>query len=547
MIQSETIENLTGFGSKNAKGEAFLAENMIPGQFGLEANITIKDETATGTLARFNWFAEKTGTDAGVFAADTNGLIWKRTAGNWAVANSPSSSHGNGLIATPDGRLLYARDAKLGVYDGSLWADDSFNFGATVTDFRPMELYQDWVVIGNGNALALYNMFDSSFTANGFSLPGNAVVRAIKANQTGLLVGANTTGNQSFIFLWDARSIRSISEWIWFDAPIQSICKYGARWIVTTQTGQYITDGYSITAIPSPADAIAQNTIFTCTPAGTKVVGNSLYTSNSTVLYNRMKSGLYIQDLQNGQFSYATVDNSCKTDMTMGSIHQDSSLNFYISYSTNLPSAHHVALLTNATPDFATLIYPRLGNTDNQKVADGFKLDVTLIPEGSSVHKSGGFTAALKIYNFKRPLWGYGVTNAASSNTTTIKVDGSISGKNNAMVGDEVTVLSGVNAGQVRHITAIANENTNTEIWTLDSALPNNMESGAYFNVQPFQLIKTKAFSFSTLAELESIYFPIRNKIRGRKFLAKIVFTDISGITLAESSGTFTYNDLGIV
>ncbi len=548
MLQIETIENLAGFGSGNLPGEYYHSENLISGQFGLEANISIVEDSVTNSPARFNWFAEiDSFLNPGVYAVDTSGKIFYKTGGVWGQVRNPGSSHGNGLIMAEGHQILYARDEFLGLFNGGTsWFDSYKDFGKVSTEPRPMELYEDWVLIGNEEDIALYNTLDSSFTADAFTLPSRFIVRAIKSNQTGVLIGANYQG-RSIVFLWDVRSTRSISEWIWFDQPIQSICKYGSRWIVTTTKEQIITDGYSTAKLPSPPDVLHQEAVFNVLPAGTLVIDNKLYTANTSDKYNRLKSGLYIQDLTSGLFQFVPVANGCRSGVTMGAMFQDSDLNHYISYATSLPSGNFVAQIDETSPVTATLISPKLGAGPNNKVAEGLQLDISANPKTSTLNSAGSFDVSVKIYNFKRQLWGYGVTNGISADEDELRVDGTLSGKNNAKVGDEITILSGANAGQVRHITAIANAGTNTETWTLNSELPNLTESGAYLNVQPFQLVKTKTVSISDLSELQSIYFDIRNRIKGRKFLAKIVISNISTIALATPSLSFIYDDLGVI
>ena len=547
MLKIETIENFAGFGDRNAPGEIYHSENMIPGQFGLEANLAVVDQTANDSPTLFNWFAEKfPNTNDGIYAFDAAGKLFYYSGGAWNSIKSLTSATGNGLIGVA-AKLYYAYDTYLGLYTGSSFFDTYKDLSTNSSDkafLKPLEVYEDWIVIGNGRNISLFNMRDDSIANQALTLPGDFVVRAIKSNQTGLLIGANFKG-RSIIFLWDAQATRSISEWIWFESPIQSICKYGSRWIVTTAKMQYITDGYSLSTLPLPPDAIVQADVFNCLPAGTRVIGDKLYTANTVSSYNRLKSGLYIQDLINGTFSFISPGN--KADMTMGAVYEDSSSVQHLSYSTNLPSAYHVSTVINQAPSSVTLISPRLGNGANKKVAAGAKLDLSVTPNVTTLSKSGSFSVSLKVYNFKRQLWGYGVTNGASSAADTLKVDGTVSGKNNGKVGDEVTILSGANAGKVRHIASISGEDTSSEVWTLDSALSNNTESGAYFNVQPFQLVKTKSITISSLSELESIYFDIRNRIKGRKFLLKAVITDISGVSVSIPSLAFIYDDLGVI
>src|ERR1039457_3096248 len=85
-----------------------------------------------------------------------------------------------------------------------------------------MEIYEDWVVISNQNAIALLNTTDDSFTNQGMALPTGYNVATLRAGSSGVLVGVNVNARGA-IFLWDAYSNGSISEWIWFNANILAI------------------------------------------------------------------------------------------------------------------------------------------------------------------------------------------------------------------------------------------------------------------------------------------------------------------------------------
>jgi hypothetical protein len=75
------------------------------------------------------------------------------------------------------------------------------------------------------------------------------------------------------------------------------------------------------------------------------------------------------------------------------------------------------------------------------------------------------FNVSLKIYDFKRQLWGAQVTNPAlgSSHKNQLQVNGTSTFFTKAQKGDEVTILDGVNAGQIAHISPIANAGASNE------------------------------------------------------------------------------------
>jgi hypothetical protein len=540
MIQIQSIENLSGFGDKNTQGEYYHSENLVSGQFGMEANIAVVDDTLSDSPQFFNWFAQR---DSTIYAVDITGRIFARSGNNWSLVRTPTNaSTGQGLLQGSDGNLYYLQNRYLGRFDGTTWNDSFKDQVNSNGDLKPMDLYEDWILASRISSVSIYNITDGSFNANALTLPQDATIKGIKSNQTGILIGADLN-NRSFIFLWDARSVRSISEWIWFDSPILSICTWGARWIVTTITGQFVTDGYSVQSLPTPPDATQEKSVFNCGRSGTLTINDKLYTLNQGSDYNRLKTGLYILDLTTGLYNFVSLGPQQNVDTR--AMFRDSNNTLYISYALSLD--YRVATIKSQSPSRALLVSPQLGVGTNNKVAEGVKVDLSINPKTTTLISSGSFKIAAKIYNFKRQLWGYGVTNGTSTTADTLKVDGTVTGYNNAKVGDEITILRNANAGEVRHITSISGANTSSEIWTLDSPLPSNTTSGTYFNIQPFQLIKTKTITINDLSELEGVYFDIKNRIKGKKFLVKIVLSDISNVSIVIPSLTFIYDDLGII
>jgi hypothetical protein len=152
-------------------------------------------------------------------------------------------------------------------------------------------------------------------------------------------------------------------------------------------------------------------------------------------------------------------------------------------------------------------------------------------------------SVALKIYNFKRQLWGHATTNASLSNHAQLQVDGTSSSNYDAQVGDEVTVLNGVNAGAVAHITAVANDAASNETWTLDTSLTGQTENNVQLQVQPFVLVKKQ--TFTSLVSLKNFFWSV-NSIKGKQFLTKFVI-DGMGANLAVEMQTsyFVFDDIG--
>jgi hypothetical protein len=442
------------------------------------------------------------------------------------------------------------------------WTDQWKDFGSTLTttDFRPMDTYEDWVVIGNKNQVALLNITDDSFNANGLNLLSGFNIRCIKSGRTGILIGANFN-NRGVLILWDAYSTRSIAPWIWRNANIQCIVPTDDGWIVFTTKGIYETNGYSIQPLmPKLPDDIANSTTILANllPQGADIINNKLVFWGSFGDHNRKKAGLYVLDLETKLMEFVRVSNGCTYGVTGGAVFFDNNYSTQLSYTTSTPNTKFIGRLLNSAPTQAHLISQQLGQGQNQsmmlqqttahgqneKVAEGVKFTFGLNNVPTSI-STQTFDASVKVYNFKRQLYTYAQTRAASTSADVLKIDGTQVQYNKAQVGDEVTILHGVNAGQVRHITSIANQGTNTETWTLDSVLPNNTEINILMNVSPFRL--AHKFTSVNLSQLQELFFDVQDRIRGKKFLVKLLLDNIStDLEIELKEGQFIYNDLGL-
>lgn len=543
MLKRQTIDNFKGIGSGKLDGEFFYSENLKPGQFGLEASLYLAAHSVAGGQDRFNWMVEFLGAPWGV---DLGGDIYKEASGTWTLAHANvNASDGNGFVVDQKGRLLFAQDRWLGMTtDGTSFSDNWKDLIDTITDFRPMDIYEDWVAIGNGNKVKVLNTTDDS-VADGLTLPSGFTVRCIKSNRTGILIGANA-GNRGVLILWKPGYTRSLNEWIWLDAPMQSIAKAGDIWVVTTTQEQYLTDGYSLTRkLPPLPDTLIVLQPYTVGPSGTLYSDGKILTANTDVFgrYNRHKTGLWILDLATDLYQFVSAINGQTVDMTWGALFKSSTSRIIGSYSSTLPAEKKVVELKDDIAPRAVLIAGPFGSGPTKKTAQNASIGLSTLSSVSVVQAGKSFKVAAKIYNFKRTLWGYGTTNAVSATAITLKVDGTSAGFNNAKVGDEVTILSGANAGQARHIASIAGEGTSTEVWTMDIAFSTTTESGAILQVMPFKLIASKTVTSTTLDELEDIFFDIKNKIKGKRYLLKFVISDISSFPLNIDHVSLDYDD----
>jgi hypothetical protein len=388
------------------------------------------------------------------------------------------------------GNLLYANgstNTQIGKYDGTTWTDA---FVTISSGQHSMDTYEDLRLIANGTEIAVIDSADALNSA-AFTLPSNMTIVALKSGPTGVLIGANF-GYQGALILWDASALRAKTPWKWTNGQILAIEKYGENWIVKTKREVLVTNGYTVRRLFGVFDDPLSFKSYDNTnvlPQQMIIINDTLIfsitsqSSGQSYEYGKMKPGIYLYSLSRHAWNYIPVATGNMIGLDIGSLFADINFNnrILIGYKDRQTGKKYIAQLSNTPPIRATYVsevlgtgrphYQRifLGPTD--KTAEALVLNLSPL---NSITDTAAltFSVALKIYNFTRQLWGKSVTNAAlgSSHKDQLQVDGTSSSNFDAHVGDEVTILDGANAGQVAHITTIANDSASNETWTLDSA-----------------------------------------------------------------------------
>ncbi|MGE0126677.1 MAG: hypothetical protein AB7U82_01135 [Blastocatellales bacterium] len=557
MLKVETFKNFGGFGTGGQPGEYFYSQGMNKSQFGVVSGwkvAKVKDNADSGmsSLSLINFFTQGNfGSTNYVYGFDASGNLYRSTLGlgNWSLERTVNSvsSHGNGLLFDQKNRLLYRNDRYLGMTsDGSSFTDNWKDLGASysTTDLCQMDNYEDWVVIANLNAVAVLNVTDDSLNNVALNLPAGYKVRCVRAGRTGILIGLNFN-NKGAVLLWEPNYTRSIAPWVWFNANIKAIIPSDEGWIVITSRGIYLTNGYTRTDILETLPDTRKNSgsiLNNLLPQGAETVEQYLAFWGGGS-FNRNKAGLWLLDLNTKLFEFAPASNDVTYNVTGGAIFFDNNFTTHLSFTTNTPSKKIIGKLNNINPSHALLITEPLGQGGSTKVAEGVKLSFGLDTKQYETPVLT-FDVSVKIANLTRNIWNYAQTRAASASANILKIDGTLFSYH-ARVGDEVTVLEGVNAGQVRHILSVANAGLNTEEWTLDSALPSNTEINVYLSIAPFKLVKK--YSFNNISELKELYFDVQNRIKGKKFLVEILLENLqSNLELELYEGQLIYDELSL-
>jgi len=547
-----------GFSDQPIAGTHFYSQGFTPTKFGTGTMYSIIQKISSAGITGLGAINAMVTMNGYLMVQDSNGAIWKETTRggfDFTQVRTPLGN-GAGMITDQYGNLLYACGAtnnQLGKYDGTTWND---TYQSLSSNQHPMDTYQDLRLIADGyNVACIYN--DGSYNAAAFAIPSQMVITAIKSGPNGILIGAHLNGN-GVLILWDGNALRAKTPWKWISSgKILSIDTYGQEWIVKTQRQTLITNGMTISEKFGMFDDPMAFNNFDSTqiiPRQIAVVNDMLVftitsTTGNTAQFGRMKPGVYLYSFSRRAWGYIPVGPTFNLNVNcvFFDVANDRVL---ISYSAG--GANYIGALVPVPPTQAVFVSEELGlgkikyqrtffgPTD--KTIEAVVINMAVL-NSSTMATPISFSASVKIYNFKRQLWGHIATSATSPANNKLVVDATASGAYRAQVGDEVTVLEGQNAGFIAHITAITNTGLSNETWTLNYTPGYATASGINVQVQPFVLVARQ--TFTNLTQLKNIFFSV-NSIKGKQFLIKIVLDGIANnLALELLTSYWAFNDLG--
>lgn len=561
-LKLETIDQFLGFGDGKRRGEYYYSQGMKLSRMGIKPGWVmvenVKDGAAlstTTTLHLITWFNQRdeSGT-VWIYAVANDGKVYKVAQGlaTWDyLSGFTVSGYGNGMGVDTEKNIVIAGKQYLGkiALDGTKtnnWKDLGVDETAM---WRPIERYEDTMVIGCKNSIATYTGDGTDFCKQTFAFPDGFIIRAMKSGRTGILIGMNFEG-QGILALWDNYSDRAIAPWIWLKEQVLAIAQYDGKWIVAVGDEFILTDGYTTQHLCYAPDTRIQGTslgtkfTMSYSPGCMVVKNHYLLVAGGGAERNRIQQGVWVYDLETRLWEFCAVSNDCTYTVGIGGIFVDSAYHILVGYVTSTPNNKYVGWVRNAASTTAFFITNPIGKGDNRKIPEGLILNIGYDLFNPEYASDPDWEITAKIFDFKRQLWLYGETKVISPSTDEIVVNASLSNMNHAEIGDEITISDGVNAGEVRHILSVSGAGTSTETWTLDSDLNSLTEANVLLIISPFKKIATKTLNTTTIKN-NLYYFPIKDAPDGKKFLIKILIKGATDMIPEISSLSFLYNDLG--
>jgi hypothetical protein len=652
--KAETISQLYGFGNKiqASRSEHFRSAGLSESPFGMTASRTIKswvtdadfaDDPDKDSFEGIEHFTAGSGlaSDGGggnyVYFKDRSGDILQAQNGISTpelVYPHKNSSHFNtgfagGLIIDQKGRLLYAGERKLGMFDGAIdnrnititatngsdnfvktsgddflstdeehlirvsydskqyyfrinsrisatevdlygsgwtfptgsysavvmlsWDDNWKDFGSDYNDstqdgydaYIATETYEDTVLFGRNNNITTLNTLTDTVTTDAspaFNLPSGYDITHIHKGANGILIGANFQG-KGVLVLWDNYSDRSIAPWIELPDRLISMCKYNGGWIIITAREFYYTNGYSLEVLADSLldmhiDPLAPQPL----PQTSVVIENHLHFKANYSANGKRREGVYRMNLSTRRVEFIGKEDMNVYDENITSL-------FYSNVSGNtrlfVGETLGISYIDDATPPTVShLITNPVGKGANTKYAEAVKLDLGIDPTYYATSNTFSFEAIVKICPLDQQVQAPAVVKTTQPSSTTIEVDETVYAQ--AQKGDEIEFLNGNNAGYTRNITSIADGGTDTAIYTLDRALPALASANDNIVRTRFQLVANKAFSAVSDIDPKLLWYTIKNKIKGKRYLLKVEIED-ADVPIEIRPQLFVYDDQGII
>tara|TARA_R100001086_G_C11848145_1_gene260673 strand:+ start:14628 stop:16496 length:1869 start_codon:yes stop_codon:yes gene_type:complete len=435
------------------------------------------------------------------------------------------------------------------------WDDQWKDFGTDVSSnssegddvYIATETYEDTVLFGRHNNITTLNTVTDTVTTDAspaFNLPDDFDIRFIHRGANGILIGANFQG-KGVLVLWDNYSDRSIAPWIMLDDRLISMCKYGGGWIIITAREIFYTNGYSLESL---ATSILDMHIDPLTPRSSYSPQTSLVSEG--VLHfiagysanGKRREGLYRFHIADRLCEFIPREDMNVYDETLFSVfYSNTADGTRVSVGTSTGVSY---VKQDESPTVSHLITNPVGKGANTKHAEAVKLDLGIDPVYYATNNTFSFEATVKICPLDQQVQAPAVVKTTQTSSTQIVVDETA--YSHAQVGDEIEFLKGNNAGYTRNITAISGEGTATATYTLDRALPSLSASGDNIVRTRFQLVATKSFSSVSEIDPKLLWFSIKNKVKGKRYLLKVEIEDAT-IPIEIRPPLFVYDDQGVI
>ena len=469
-------------------------------------------------------------------------ILYKSTT--WGVLHTVSGvQYTLGVFGDTDkssgtevGKLYYASNTRAGLYtQGGSWDDtwqtfETSNLGARV----PIQKFLKYICFGNKNYLATWDIGNSVWNATRLTLPLGYNITWIKAKRDYLVIGCHHELNGSAVVLWDGNST-TYNSFI----PLGNIKSFGADvyndtlytvtsdgWISRLAENTYLEKE---SRLPDYTDS--EFLAFTICPDAIKFYQGLLLIGNngwSTLIkrymfggiwaFNPLNKSLYLKhSISSGECINKTITSILSNDLTNKDLR--------IAWTTG--TVNTIDILSNSgslnvISEGAILVTEQI---DGGEPAIGKRFKKFIVNFIKQLTDSVESKVIVR-YNTSEAYNKKVVT--CVSGSTNYFVLGGVSALD-VNVGDEVTIVNGAGAGQIRNITAKEASGANWK-FTVDSALSSSYEYSSATTIMIAEFFKIEPEILGS-ENIDATHRILRFMKRARKIQFKIEVCNPTGQT----------------
>lgn len=466
------------------------------------------DSGTLATLADVMWSVLFDNTNWMINRLD--GKIFKYSYPSWSEVHDNAYAWGGlGLYGdsqldsyTEVGYLYYASNSYAGRYSKQtdIWTDSWQSFAVSnYSDLCPIQKFLKFICFGNQRYLATWDTGASSWNATRITLPLGYKIKWLRPLTDYLVISAHHSAFGSALFFWDGIS-QTYNRAIQLPnvASVAGVVDKNALYIITDDGWISIFNGTGLTKLNRFPDIELGGVSFSVSPDAVKVFQGLIYIGKAAHGYNMEKryypGGIWV-------FNPATRALYFKHLMSHGGIGNASGYGVITIGSIFLNSnatAFHVAWYNGSQ----YVVDASYDNNGSMRPYPYGAIWVSSLLDDEPYRRKRFIQS---IINFMRPLPNSSaarailkcnITERYSKKTAYIARGGYNYfeldyGWADIEVGDEVTVLMGSGASQIRHITAITDVGGGTkrftvDEWLADSATYNNT---SYIMISAFKKI----------------------------------------------------------
>jgi len=429
-----------------------------------------------------------------------DGKIFEYSSG-WNEVHDNSNSWGGLGLFGDDDYLYYASNSYAGRYDKSTWIDSWQSFMiSNSSDLCPIAKFLKFICFGNQRYLAVWDTANSTWNNNRLTLPPGYKIKWLAPLTDYLVISAHHDNFGSALFFWDGIS-QTYNRALQLP-HVQSLAgavDKNTLYVITKDGWISRFDGVGLIKLKRFPDMDLQDTI-SISPDAVKVYQGLIYiakTSNTYALDKRWQyCGIWVYNPTTNALYFKHRVSSHAVNNTTGGVINIGTL--FLNYTgSTLRTVWYDGnkYVIDASNDTGTLcpykwgaywISPLLDDEPYRRKR--FIQMILNLCEPLPDTKFARYD--IKYNNTEKDIKGLQYVSDGTSQTFTVGIM-----PGGWEVGDEVMIVSGPSAGQVRHIASITGSGPYTitvdETLYYEEGVTGSYRSGDYVLVTPFKRIGT--------------------------------------------------------